>query len=69
MLFCLRMRRSTIWFIIAALWMIDTILTWSAGTLRRALPAAGVAALFLVVGLVHRRREGAALRRPRAVAR
>jgi hypothetical protein len=51
------MRRHHIWFLIAFFWLIDTILTathrhWPAA----ALPGA-ITLIFIVVGIVYRRRE------------
>jgi len=62
------MRRSTIWFVIAFLWLAATAIQVAAAGLRHALPAAAVTVLFLIAGFVHRRREAAAMRRPRIPA-
>ncbi|MFT4114053.1 hypothetical protein [Silvibacterium sp.] len=63
------MRRSSIWFLIAFLWLIDAGISLHSGGLRRAALPGAILGIFLLVGLVHRKREEAAQaiarRRPR----
>jgi hypothetical protein len=56
------MRRSAIWFFIAALWLIDVILSFVKGHGKQALLAAAVAFAFALIGVIYRRRETAALK-------
>jgi hypothetical protein len=51
------MRRSSIWFLIAALWLIDTVLTATRATPRNALLPGGIALAFAAVGILQRSRE------------
>ena len=57
MLFCGEMRRSSIWFLIACLWLIDVLLTIARGHPRQAWLPAAVTAGFVILGIVHRSRE------------
>ncbi len=56
------MRRSSIWFFIAALWLIDVILSLIRGHGMQSLLPAGIALIFVIVGLLHRRHESATLK-------
>jgi len=51
------MRRSSVWFIIATLWLVDTVLGIVRGNALRAWLPALITLIFSVVGLMHRRRE------------
>ncbi|WP_446745280.1 hypothetical protein [Silvibacterium acidisoli] len=51
------MRRSSIWFLIAFLWLIDAILTAIRHGARPAVPAALVTIVFLAIGVFMRSRE------------
>lgn len=51
------MRRSSIWFLIAFLWLIDTVLTVIRHGARQAVLAALVTVAFLLVGVFMRVRE------------
>jgi hypothetical protein len=51
------MRRSSVWFIIAIFWFIDTLLRVTLGNARQAWLPAVIALVFIVVGLIHRSRE------------
>jgi hypothetical protein len=57
MLFCGEMRRSSIWLLIACLWLITFFTAIARRQGREAWLQAVVAAIFLVVWLVHRSRE------------
>jgi hypothetical protein len=59
------MRRSSIWFVIAALWLVDAGLGVARGHAKESMLPAVVALLFVVVGVGHRRREAAMQRRVR----
>jgi hypothetical protein len=59
------MRRSAIWFFIAALWLIDVILSFVRGHGKLALLPAAVALVFVVIGVIYRRREADNLNRLR----
>jgi hypothetical protein len=59
------MRRSAIWFVMAALWLIDAILSLIGRHGRQALLTAAVALVFVVAGVIHRSREAATLNRVR----
>jgi hypothetical protein len=59
------MRRSSIWFLIACLWLITVCITLARGHGRNAWLQAAIAAVFFVVWLVHRSREKkTSVRRP-----
>jgi hypothetical protein len=65
MLFCGEMRRSSIWFLIAGLWLIDVVLNVVQGHGSQVWLTAVIAVAFVVVGLVHRSRESRSMpRRP-----
>jgi Flp pilus assembly protein TadB len=65
MLFCGEMRRSSVWFLIACFWMIDVLITVVHGHGRQSWLQAVIAAAFLALWLMHRRREAKqAPRRP-----
>jgi hypothetical protein len=51
------MRRSSIWFLIACLWLVDVLLTVVRGHARQAWLPAVVTAAFAGVGIVYRSRE------------
>jgi hypothetical protein len=51
------MHRSSIWFIIAILWFVDTVIRIVRGHAPQALLPALVALAFVMVGIAHRRRE------------
>lgn len=51
------MRRSSVWFIIAFLWLIDTILGIVRGHAHQAWLPALITLIFILVGVVHRSRE------------
>ncbi|HEX3473059.1 MAG TPA: hypothetical protein VHT28_17910 [Silvibacterium sp.] len=51
------MRRSSIWFIIAILWLVDTVIRMVRGHVHQALLPALVTLVFLIVGIAHRSRE------------
>jgi hypothetical protein len=51
------MRRSTIWFLIACLWMIDVLVSVARGHAREAWLPAVITAAFTVTGAIHRSRE------------
>jgi hypothetical protein len=57
MLFCGEMRRSSIWFLIAGLWLIDVLLTVARGHVRQAWLPAVITVAFVVTGIIHRSRE------------
>lgn len=58
------MRPSHIWYLIAAFWLFDAALTVVRRGWRAAWLQAAIAAMFLVLGFVYRRREArATLRR------
>jgi uncharacterized membrane protein YqaE (UPF0057 family) len=63
MLFCGEMRRSTIWFLIACLWLIDVVLNIARGHGRQVWLTALVTLAFFVTGIIHRSREGKTARR------
>jgi hypothetical protein len=50
------MHRSSIWFIIAILWFVDTVIRMVGHAPQALLPAL-VALAFVMVGIAHRRRE------------
>jgi len=54
------MRRSSVWFLIAALWLIDTLLGIVRGHVHQAWLPAIITLIFIVVGLIHRSREAKA---------
>jgi len=57
------MRRSSVWFIIAVLWLLDTVLGIVRGNAHQAWLPALITLIFIAVGLIHRsREEKAALR-------
>jgi hypothetical protein len=59
------MRRSSIWFFIAGLWLIDVLLTIARGHARQAWLPAVITMAFVVTGVLHRSREAnAAARKP-----
>jgi len=58
----INMRPSAIWFVVAALWLIDVILAFVKGHGKQALLSAAVAFAFVLIGVIHRRRETAALK-------
>ena len=60
MLFCEEMRRSTIWFLIACLWLIDVLITVTRGHARQAWLPALITGVFFAVGFIHRSREAKA---------
>jgi hypothetical protein len=51
------MRRSSIWFLIAALWFIDVLITVTRGHARQAWLPGIITLAFFVIGLIHRSRE------------
>jgi uncharacterized membrane protein len=51
------MRRSSIWFVIAVLWFVDTLLRVMRGNVRQAWLPAAITLIFIIVGLIYRRRE------------
>jgi hypothetical protein len=51
------MRPSSIWFIIAALWLADTILRITRGHAHQAWLPALIALIFVIVGFLYGRRE------------
>jgi hypothetical protein len=57
MLFCEEMRRSSIWFLIAGLWLIDAFLTAARGHTRQAWLPAVITVAFVAAGIIHRSRE------------
>ncbi|GGH02961.1 hypothetical protein [Silvibacterium dinghuense] len=59
------MRRSTIWFLIAALWLVNAGIAFGSRVPKRAILPAGIALAFAATGVLQRRREEAAMRRPR----
>jgi hypothetical protein len=60
MLFCEEMRRSTIWFLIACLWLIDVLITVTRGHTRQAWLPALITGVFFAAGFVQRSREAKA---------
>ena len=52
------MRRSSVWFLIAALWLVITIVAALHQGWQRAWLQALIAILFFAVGLLYRRKEG-----------
>lgn len=65
MLFCGEMRRSSIWFLIACLWLIDVSITIARGHARQAWLPAAITAAFILTGIIHRSREAKpTLRKP-----
>ena len=63
MLFCGEMRRSSIWFLIGSLWLIDVLLNIARGRGREVWLTVLITLIFFVVGIVHRSREGKSMRR------
>lgn len=59
------MRRSSIWFLIAALWLIDAIITVARGHARQSWLPAVITLAFFVAGLIHRSREEKSIYRRR----
>ena len=57
MLFCEEMRPSTVWFLIACLWLVDVFIGIVRGHAHQVWPQAVVAAAFLLLWMMHRRRE------------
>jgi hypothetical protein len=51
------MRRSSVWFIVAALWLVSTVIRVVRGHAHQAWLPALVTLAFVVVGVVHRSRE------------
>jgi hypothetical protein len=51
------MRRSSVWFIIALLWLVDTVLRVVRGNVREAWLPGVFTLIFVAVGFIHRRRE------------
>ena len=51
------MRRSSIWFIIAVFWLVDTVIRMVRGHAHQAWLPALVALAFVMVGIAYRRRE------------
>jgi hypothetical protein len=59
------MRRSSIWFLIAGLWLIDVLLNIARGHGSQVWLTAIITVAFLVAGIFHRAREGKSMpRRP-----
>jgi len=59
------MRRSSIWFLIACLWLIDVFINIARGHGRQAWLPAAITAAFFITGIIHRSREARpAVRRP-----
>ncbi|HZD50210.1 MAG TPA: hypothetical protein VE178_15820 [Silvibacterium sp.] len=57
------MRRSSIWFVIATFWLIDTLLRLVRGPAREAWLPAVIVLGFATVGFLHRRHENRTLYR------
>jgi hypothetical protein len=51
------MRRSSIWFLIACLWLIDVLVRIARGHARQAWLPAAITAAFFAIGFIHRGRE------------
>jgi hypothetical protein len=51
------MRRSSVWFLIAFLWLIDAVLAAARHGVRQAIPAVLVTVVFSAVGIFMRQRE------------
>ncbi|MGA7312488.1 MAG: hypothetical protein WBX22_00825 [Silvibacterium sp.] len=51
------MRRSSVWYILAILWFVDTVIRTVRGYIHQALLPALVTLAFVMVGIAHRRRE------------
>jgi hypothetical protein len=65
MLFCGEMRRSSVWFLIAGLWLIDVVLNIVQGHGGEVWLTAAVALAFVLLGILHRSRENRSMpRRP-----
>ena len=56
------MRRSSVWFVIALLWLIDTVLGFMRGNAARAWLPALITLLFAAAGFAHRQWENRQLR-------
>jgi hypothetical protein len=65
MLFCGEMRRSTIWFLIACLWLIDVLLNIARGHERQIWLTAIITLAFIATGILYRLRERKTLGRGR----
>jgi hypothetical protein len=57
------MRRSSIWFLIAALWLIDVLISVARGHAREAWLPGIITLAFFITGLIHRSREAKSIYR------